>query len=300
MNRLILLVPLALAGCLERSEEITVKADGSCDVVIAYSGDPGDFNDLLVVPDGLKVEKGKDGDRTVWTARGTIREWSRDPNFPVDTRVRATTRGDVRVYDFERTLPQMDAREIAAIDDAFWSREDAKAILARMTEKGIAGLTDDEQRKLFDIAADVEREKQMAVVARAIKARELTWRARVDALARVEAEYREKLTGATLAAAIGRRLETVDRFDAFARSLRDRAAALVPGLGPALEEEATRMRAAQAVSDDSFKLTVKLPGEIVAGNATSVDGGEARWEISGRDLGSRPLVLRATSMERVK
>lgn len=304
-RRLIPLFALAAVGCLERNEEITVKADGSADVVVTYSGDPGDFNDLLVMPEGWKVGKKVEGDKTVWTARGTVRDLkeypNRDVNFPYETRLRITTTGTVRTYDFERTYPQMDARDFQAVDDALWQRDESKKLMARLHEKGITGLTDDEQRRLFEIAAEAEREKQMAVVARAMHSlKDLSWRARIDALARVEAEYREKLTGATLSATIGKRLETLDKFDALARGLRDRAAALVPGLGPKLETAATEMRAALAVSDDSFKLTVKLPGEVVAGNATWVNGGAASWEFAGKDLGAQPIILRATSVETVK
>jgi hypothetical protein len=304
MKRLFPILALLVAGCLERDETITVKPDGSANVVLTCTGDGGDFNDLLVLPEGWKVEKSADKDKTVWTARGSLRDLNaypnRDANFPYETRLRVTTAGNVRTYDFERTYPQMDARDLIAIDDALWQREEAKALTAKLHDKGMAGLDEPDHTRIFELAAEAEREKQVAVVARALNAMALPWRDRIAALGKVEAEYRARLTWNALRDVVGRNLETVDRYDAYARGLRDRAAALVPGLAAPLEKAATASRAAHAVSDDNFKLTVRLPGRIAAGNATRTDGGEASWEFPGKDLGARPITLRATSVEAIR
>jgi hypothetical protein len=195
----------------------------------------------------------------------------------------------------------MDARDILAIDEAFWKNDEARVLITQLHDKGIAGLADHEATRLFELAGQVEREKQMAVVARALQthaeAKGMPWRDRLDALAKIEADYRAKVTGPALIATVGRRLETVDRYDAFARGLRDRAAQHVPGLGPSLEAAATATRAAHALSDDNFKLKVRLPGMVVAGNYSGLEGGVASWEFSGQALGATPMTLRATSVE---
>jgi hypothetical protein len=52
------------------------------------------------------------------------------------------------------------------------------------------------------------------------------------------------------------------------------------------------------LADDSFKITVEMPGEIVAANAGDVDGAEAEWEFDGealRDAGPNGVELMVTS-----
>jgi hypothetical protein len=51
------------------------------------------------------------------------------------------------------------------------------------------------------------------------------------------------------------------------------------------------------LNDDNFKLKVRLPGMVVAGNYSVLEGGVASWEFSGQALGAAPMTLRATSVE---
>ena len=49
------------------------------------------------------------------------------------------------------------------------------------------------------------------------------------------------------------------------------------------------------LGDDTFEITVEMPGEIVASNANSVKGNEATWKFDGTQIRDRDLELMVTS-----
>lgn len=49
------------------------------------------------------------------------------------------------------------------------------------------------------------------------------------------------------------------------------------------------------LGDDTFEITVEMPGEIVASNADSVKGNEATWKFDGTQIRDRDLELMVTS-----
>lgn len=64
----------------------------------------------------------------------------------------------------------------------------------------------------------------------------------------------------------------------------------------ALEWQFTAGDQADDLGDESFALSVTLPGTIVGGNFTECDGARARWTFEGKELKEHDVVLRAISV----
>lgn len=307
---------LLLAGCLDREEEITIRPDGSADVTITYKGDPGDFDAYLLFPSsGWNVTKGRDGKQIVWKATKTFRDLNeypvsfaaadfpnRDRCFRYETKLRTKKSGNATIYEFERIYPRFDAREFVAIDDAVYQTKEAETLLKKLHEGGIKKLTDGEKTRLYEIVAGAELEKRMTVASRAVAG--YPWERRVEMLRKIHDVYREALSGKEVGRMFDRLFELPEseqqKFAAdFYRDLRKKTIAAVGDktFEAAYDAEEAAYRAGTALADDRIKLTVRLPGEIVAGNAQS-EGGVAKWDIDAKELFQGPVTLRAVSIEK--
>ena len=54
--------------------------------------------------------------------------------------------------------------------------------------------------------------------------------------------------------------------------------------------------ASSDLSDETFQLTVDMPGTIVGGNAEELGGSRVTWKFNGKDLHEHEVVLRAVSV----
>lgn len=63
-----------------------------------------------------------------------------------------------------------------------------------------------------------------------------------------------------------------------------------------LEWHLTAYDATCDLADESFKVTVHMPGQVVGGNCDTFAGGDAVWEFKGADLQDRERVLRVVSV----
>ncbi|MBI2899941.1 MAG: hypothetical protein HYY17_07135 [Planctomycetes bacterium] len=340
MRRTVLALPLILSGCLEIDEEIDVRPDGSADVRLVYRGDPGDFNAFLRVPgDGWNAARRTEKESTdkgprekwIWEFRRTFRDLNEYPvSFaPADlpdrdrylrhaTRMKISTRGNLRVCEFEREYPRMDVREFQAVDDAALSDPKAKELVAKLGDKGVAGLSRDERVRLFELVVAADREKQMLLASRAVasfsRLQRLRSEERLAILGRMEAVTKEALSGPGLARRTEEYLARAEKepfnFD-FLKAVQKQAVAAgeeaagrrtePPSFRAVYESEQTAYGAGKAVGDDRFKVTLRLPGEIVAGNATRILGdGRAQWEFEGHALYDGPVLLRAVAVEKIR
>ncbi len=273
-------------------------------------------------------------EKWVWQASKTFRDLNEIPPCfaPKDlphrerllhhpTRLRVSTQNDFRVYEFERDYSQMDVGEIHAVDDALLSDPKVKRLLDRIGEKGLSGLKAEEQTELFEHLAASEREKQMIVASRAVAAyarhHRLAWTDRLVLLQAAEARIRNALSGAKLSKAIAEFLAAHDKEEyarkflselrreildglAMGAPVRSRGDAF-PSIASVYDGEEVGVGAGKALWDDRFRLTVRLPGRVIGGNGTRLkeDGG-VQWEFDGRELYSKPMILRAISVEKVK
>lgn len=63
-----------------------------------------------------------------------------------------------------------------------------------------------------------------------------------------------------------------------------------------LEWTFTSIDQTRDVGDETLRLSLRLPGRLVDGNWDALDDGRARWEVQGKDLTDRDVVLRAVSV----
>lgn len=305
---------ILLTGCLDRDEEITVHADGSADVTITYKGDPRDFDTTLFFPD-WNVTKGKDGDAVVWKAAKKFRDLNdypasfapadlpnRDRYFRYETKMRTKKVDGGTIYEFERTYPKMDAGEYQAIDDAVYKAPETDALLKKLHDGGMKNLTDGEQTRLYEIVAGAEREKRMTLAVRALGG--ISWDRRPALIQKIHDVYRDTLSTAEVRRMFERLFalpkSEQDRFaEDFYRDLRRKTLAAVGDktYESAYDAEEATYRAGTSLSDDRIKLSLRLPGEIVGGNA-KVENGVAKWDIDAKDLYQGPVTLRAVSFRK--
>lgn len=62
-----------------------------------------------------------------------------------------------------------------------------------------------------------------------------------------------------------------------------------------LDRRRVAFEVTQDLGDEKFQIRVEMPGEIVASNATSVEGGTATWEFDGQTIRDREHELLVTS-----
>lgn len=287
MNRLLLVVPL-LAGCLDRDEEIVVRPDGSAEVTLTYKGGPGDFDEWLDFPSsGWDVSKSKD----VWKAKRTFRDLNELPasfaaedlphrgrRFRCETRLRISNSGGQRVYEFERTWPRFDAQDLRRLDDGFLTDPEIVDIL----KKGLEKLGTVDRTRLYGRVAEIEREKQMILVARALRAARLDWERQLPILANVQKALREAIVADTIGNWIAKPEET-------RREIRRRVVACLPSLESHYDAEVTAYHSANALWDDTIRGRVKLPGRVIAGSPS--------WEFPARELFERSITVRVVAVE---
>ncbi|MCC6738431.1 MAG: hypothetical protein IT452_05250 [Planctomycetia bacterium] len=311
---LVIASALTTAGCLERSEEIVIRPDGSADVTLTFRGNPGDFDELLTFPsDGWTVDKRVEqvkndkgtSEEHVWTAKRTFANLGdypdcfaaanvphRDRLLHATTKLTVRTAGGRRVYEFERSWPQTVSGPTQRINDAFLEQPEMKAFLEKMQDGGLAKLSEKEAARFFELATAWEIEKQMELARRAVEAwgslHNVGWEDRAALVAKIGAAYREAFTPAKAAEAVKKFLSLPEdaglkyatellmapRKAAIAACEATDVARKFGGFGAAYESEDVAVRLGMSLNDDRFKLRVTFPGAVVAGNAKPEDGND--------------------------
>lgn len=309
---LVVVLALAASGCLERSEEIVIRPDGSADVTLTFRGNPGDFDELLTFPsDGWTVDKRVEQEKTdkgtsetyVWTAKRTFADLNdypgcfaaanvpdRDRLLHASTKLTVRTVGGRRFYEFERTWPQTVSGPTQRINDAMLGQPEMKAFLEKMQDGGLAKLSEKEAARFFELATAWEIEKQMELAGRAVAAwgnrHNVGWEDRAALVAKIGAAYREAFTPAKAAEAVkkflampedeGMRYATdllmAPRKAAIAACEATEVARKFGGFAEAYRSEDVAVRLGMSLNDDRFKLRVTFPGAVVAGNSKPEEG----------------------------
>ncbi|MFO0861304.1 MAG: hypothetical protein U0570_12175 [Phycisphaerales bacterium] len=314
---------LTLTGCLERKEKITVKPDGSASIALTFSGDRSDLEQgdampsqaggwkVTITPDAKKPEEATLEASRVFTPGALAQTFATSPEsasislaFP--TEIRVEERPDGTYYQFKRVYRQRaDARYTLARREL--QRDPKKA---KLLETPPEELSPADRLTLVSEFRASEVEKQHQFILAGIAA----------APALPQQAGIRILNAATQASDAFDFASAMKLLDAPASKERDAAivaaansffSALQTGIDQAIEREITdaslkaAFRAAMAhekadravtedLNDESFEVTLSLPGDLVASNGETVDG-SVSWKFDGIALMDRDQILLATS-----
>jgi len=325
--RLALGCAVLLGGCLEREETIRVSRDGSVDMKVVIVGDPEDFATGDALPDqrtGWRVQEelrtkddGKEELERIaeqrFRAGEPLPDSYADPRGPnYDTALRFPTtlaierRPDGTYYHFRRVYEGRPNARYVHYQQLF----DEK--LKQFAGKPPETLTDEERRDFVGLLRTVESLKRAEYVAAGAAALEEQWpqhyglllrQALLDHFARSDMEPLLSLLAQPQSAERDAEIDRLGRefLGGIPTVLTNQLKLLrvppaeVEAFFAAMEEEEARRAVTEDLSDEKWEVHVVMPGEIVAHNATAVDGRVATWLFDGRALMDRDQVLMITS-----
>ncbi|RJP39772.1 MAG: hypothetical protein C4547_03290 [Phycisphaerales bacterium] len=316
----------ALAGCIKRTERITVHQDGRADLSVEFNGDLDDFSggDPMLAaeaPGWTVTEERKTHDdgkiEMTRTAQRSVPPGTQIPDryalpssenadvcltFP--TTVTIEKRGDGAYYHFRRVYT---AREWARYE--YHQEHVFKDDLKELVEQDPDSLTPDQQRQV--ILGFIEVEKMKAVEHARAAGEELSAVVGQDARLAVEAAVRGVYDSisADWAVDLMTAPDKGERIAAEAERIVGEAKAAIraalsrEGVPPSVVERFAaahdrhmrRYAVAQDLGDEAWEVRVRLPGVIVGHNGDKLDGGEVVWAFEAAALTDRDLVLMATS-----
>jgi hypothetical protein len=309
---------LALPGCLTREEQVLVRPDGSVRATVSLEGDELDYRtgDPLAAPAGWsateETEVASDGRRTikaVWTAEmpgldhypRSFGPPGEEGSLRMATSLTREEHTDRTVYRFTRVYS---GRRAGVFDRLRASQVPAE--LQARAEKDPDSLTPEEREELFRGLASYESAALLLrarnTLGRAVQDGALDPAAFEPALESLRALLDDRLSGDAL-----RRFFLLpddeqgplwDRLRQDVRRIVEAAAEPVSRhvLKSILDREERHFEISQDLTDDYFRLSVRLPGIIVETSTPEAQGGEATWEFEGRDLMEGDFVLTAVSV----
>ncbi len=318
----VVVLGLLAGGCFTREETIEVRSDGSAMVTYEVEGTRVELAAAAGLPGAAgwpllaeTVATGKDGEKVKRSWRFELDDLNLYPRvltgpedpFASTAPAMETTldmdRQDGRtVYTFTRRYIGRRAGKFEDLKEG----SDTEALMDRAGEEGFDALTAEERDTLFAGLAEYEAAAMWLRVrdalGEAVLAGILSTKVYAETIALMETFLDDRLTGSYLQNYFAADESTQNRELARLRAdLRAKVGRLLPagnleGILALLEEEERRFQVTQDLSDDSFLLTVKMPGTIVAGNALLMEEDEAAWQFSGADLLTGDLVLTAVSV----
>lgn len=321
---------LLIPGCLERKEKIAVAPDGAVRMELTYSGDLGDFESGDALPDKStgwrivdEITTKDNGEKEV--ERRAAREFAPDEPLPdsfadpagpthavalrFPTTVTIECAADGTYYNFKRVYaPREEARYNVLRD----SNKEMFDELDTLTGKQPEELTDADRARIIEILRDVEASKRVEYVKAGAAALENEWPQHYGLLLRQALldhfEHADIAPLLDLMAQPDSPQRNAD-IDAFSKQMIAEAhTALENKLNElavtadqaerflaACDEEEARRAVTEDIGDESWEITVALPGQIVAHNGDRAENGEVTWEFSGKLMYDREQVLMATS-----
>lgn len=324
-------VLLSAAGCLERTETITVARDGGVTIDLRYSGDPQSFDRPEALPgekSGWRIQRRSETDEEgkvteIWTSRrrfepreklpsnfGTKDDPNTDLYLSFPTTVRHDRRADGMYLHFRRVY---EPRKWAYVQ--FWRDHLVDDEVQAIMDKPVEELADGERVRLVKALVGVELFKQVELAGAALEdcgqdvPQDVWLRARAAMLSAVEKTDWEDFVRRALA--IELKEERDEYFAGESRRLLDEAYAafldeLLAAAGDdeplhdrfdaAFDRAKTHYDITSQLGSDHFKIHVNMPGELIAHNADKIaDDGSAVWEFDGKAFRDRPLELMVTT-----
>jgi hypothetical protein len=331
MHRLLLAsAVLLMAGCLERKETIRVARDGSAEIRVEITGDPGDFSTGDALPErraGWQTrdwtttddegEKEQHREATLRVAAGRPLPDSfvdpSDPNYETalsfPTELVIEQRPDGTYYHFKRVYI---GREHARYEYYRQTLQENSPAMKQISQQGLEELNDQQRAEVIGVLRVIEGLKHAEYVRAGVEALEEHWPQhyglilRRAVLGHFENEDLEPVMQLLAEPASPERDAAIDEFarrviDAVPEVLREQMKELriprrqIDMFFAGYEEEEARRAVTEDLGDDKLEVRLALPGEIVAHNADEVDGEFAVWHVPGEALFDRDVVLMATS-----
>jgi len=318
-----LLLALALlAGCLERTEVLTVHPDGAIDVVHTVRGGKSDLEGgAAAVPAApvfsteRTVERKENGDEEhVLTARAHFASAADLPErfipaadplaaaaLSFTTRVTTRQDGKKTIYRFERTY----APRIWA-PYAYFHRRAFPDELDRRIEAGddLEDFNEEERQAIVRALIEEETRRIRYWGDEALSAVGAGIETRLDVHDRLTRYCAEKLPPATVRAMLESESADADQFAFDLRRGADQIVLQHAGLSgdrlEALRHALALQHRAYDVTDDlgdeNFVVKLALPGKVTGHNGDEREGDLVVWRFHGKDLRDRTHVLLATSV----
>jgi hypothetical protein len=321
---------LLVAGCLERKETIRVARDGSAEIRVEITGDPGDFSTGDALPErraGWQTrdwtttndqdEKKQHREATLRVAAGRPLPDSfvdpSDPNyetalsFPTDLVIEQ--RRDGTYYHFKRVYV---AREHARYEYYRQTLQDNSPAMKQLSQQGLEALDDQQLVEVIGIVRAIEALKHAEYVQAGVEALEERWPQHYGLILRrtvldhFQNEDVEPVMQLLAEPASPERDAAIDDFarhvvDAVPEVLREKMKELriprqqIDVFFAGYDEEEARRAVTEDLGDDKLEVRLALPGQIIAHNAEEVDGEFVVWHVPGKALFDRDVVLMATS-----
>jgi len=322
---------LLAAGCLERKETIRVGHDGSVVLRVELQGDPADFAAGDALPTAAAgwtvVEQGTEVDQQGRRTQRRIAEQSCPPGTALpdayaaaDDPARATIlrfptaltiedRADGRYYHLRRVYQRREEARYNVVRQLHAGLFDE---MQKLANRDPADLTDADRAKLVTAFKLAECGQQVEYVAAGAEALSRTWPPHYGLLARQALVDHFESIDVPAVVALLQKPAGPDRDREIGalgeRVIEDAREAVRTALArlavpetemetffAAFDQERTRRAITEDLSDESWIVTAEMPGEIVAANATRVEGNKAEWSFNGKVLHDRDHVLLVTS-----
>lgn len=317
---------LTLTGCLEREERITVEPDGGATITIRITGDKSDFENGDAMPsadggwklvsspdpakpDGIDVTASQSfaPSGLPGTFATTADAKSISLRFP--TEVWIEDRPDGRYYQFRRIYQKRtDAPYTLARREM---QRDPKT--AKLLDEPPEQLTVEQRTKLIDEfkASEVEKQHQFILAGMAaIPNQPQDSGLRILTAATAGANTLDTTAALKLLA----EPPSKERDATIEKTANDFFASVKRAIDEAIENERLPPETKRAflnamaheradreitedLSDESFKVELALPGEVIVSNGTATDSGVS-WSFDGYALMDRDQILMATSRVR--
>ena len=321
---------LAVLGCLERDETITIEPDGTAHLLVVFKGNPDDVRtgDAMLEDPGQwevkdRIEEDDDGDEDLTrTATLTVPAGGEFPThfagddteladlcLAMSTSLEIEERPDGTYYHFRRVYHR---RDWARID--YFRRKFVEDSLKKLEEEDFAELDGTGQRQIARDLLDLEGLKTLVLAEAAAKAVEPPLR-QDDRLAihqviagvfrEVDADRIVKILllgddhrDAEIARGVQEVKDELERKINEILFERDPAGTLGRVFMDQFERERRRYAISEDLADEHWKVVVELPGRILGHNSLACDSddGEVKWEFDGDALYDRDEVLLATSV----
>lgn len=315
---------VVLTGCLEREETLVVRRDGSMQMEVTFKGDASEFSG----PDAMASRAGgwavetedlqKDDGKTERVLRGRQSfgpdEWPEtfaagddaDVALRFPTTLTIERRRDGVYYHFERTYEPRELARYKRHQDMF-----GKLWEEKLGDTEFAEASPEAQRDAVGLLRDYDLARQLEYVEAGLAEMREAWP--LDLRLDVRAEFRAPYVATELEEVVDMlsRPDAADDLEAFSAELRDAAR---EGMADLLRErrvprrevdeffaavdfEARRHEVTEDLADESFEVSVRLPGRVIAHDG-ELDGKTVKWGFLGEALMDRTHVLRATSVEK--